>query len=43
MSILSTVGAHGLGERWTALRVDDDHRLLASRGLDEQLHICGLA
>jgi len=40
---LSTVGAHGLGESWAAFRVDDDHRLLSSRVLDEQLQECGFA
>src|SRR5260370_26911467 len=29
--------AHRIGERRAALQVDDDHRLLTGRGLDEQL------
>jgi hypothetical protein len=36
------MGAHRLGERWAALRVDDDHRLLTGRSLDEQLQECRL-
>jgi hypothetical protein len=36
------VGAHGLGERWAALRVDNHDWPLAGRGLDEHLQVRGV-
>jgi hypothetical protein len=40
---LAAVGAHSVGKRWAALRVDDDNWLLARRSLDEQLQKRGLS
>jgi len=37
------VGAHRVGERWRAFRVEHDHRQASDRGLDEQLQERGLA